>query len=329
MDSKLEQIFYSKITVLSETVWEKTNKDIVERWLSNFTEERERIHALYLLTMFMYFRNEEMRVLLMALFRDKFRHPIIQEIRTKHNNTIEAKIIEPKFREELYKTKFLGLGNPSESGPYLLYYFRQVNELPKSLFIHEHEILKFDERKENRLLRFDAVKRYIFIDDFAASGTQAIRYSKNGSIDSIKEKNPEIKIEYIALFATTDALNDIRKKCSFDKVECVIELDDSYKCFSENSRIKKNLPEGIDIDYAEKMCRKYGEKLMEVICEAEGFRGHDIKICSQKHALGFKNGQYLLGFNHNTPDNTLPIFWFSEKQFPWVSIFRRYNKVYK
>jgi hypothetical protein len=42
------------------------------------------------------------------------------------------------------------------------------------------------------------------------------------------------------------------------------------------------------------MVEKYGKKLYK------------------NHMLGYKDSQLLLGLEHNTPNNTLPIFW-SEK----------------
>ena len=47
---------------------------------------------------------------------------------------------------------------------------------------------------------------------------------------------------------------------------------------------------------------------------------------SKGNSLGFKDCQLLLGFNHNTPDNTLPIFWYDEKNYNWYPIFKRYKK---
>ena len=43
--------------------------------------------------------------------------------------------------------------------------------------------------------------------------------------------------------------------------------------------------------------------------------------------LGYKNGQLLLGFAHNIPNNTLPIFWSDGRQHsPWTPLFPRYRK---
>ncbi len=44
--------------------------------------------------------------------------------------------------------------------------------------------------------------------------------------------------------------------------------------------------------------------------------------------LGYSNGQLLLGFHHNVPDNTLPIFWMDEFDREWDALFPRYTKVY-
>jgi hypothetical protein len=60
----------------------------------------------------------------------------------------------------------------------------------------------------------------------------------------------------------------------------------------------------------EQMARHYGQVL---------FPGH---------AAGYKDGQFMLGFTHNTPDNTLPIFWDEGRKTPWNPIFVRYDKVY-
>ena len=46
----------------------------------------------------------------------------------------------------------------------------------------------------------------------------------------------------------------------------------------------------------------------------------------ENYPLGYDNGQYMLGFEYNTPDNTLPIFWGMGDG--WVPLFKRYQKIY-
>ena len=66
-----------------------------------------------------------MRELMKALYRDLYRYPVIAKIRRSNNDTTDCIVIDRLFEEELNHTHFIGVGNPSESGCHLLYYFRQ------------------------------------------------------------------------------------------------------------------------------------------------------------------------------------------------------------
>jgi hypothetical protein len=94
-------------------------------------------------------------------------------------------------------------------------------------------------------------------------------------------------------------------------VDSVFEIDDSFKCLEPGSRIFPPSETIFDRNKTLAMCQKYGAQL----CPA--------------HPLGYKNGQLLIGFSHNTPDNTLPIFWAESKTpSPWIPMFKRYHKIY-
>ena len=126
----------NKVITYYATIWrDRRSNRIYEEWLSNFkdasTEEKEKLHALFLLSKFMYFGNIELRELLKCVFRDLFKYPIVAEIRQNNGNSKDVVLIDKMFKEELSKTRFLGVGNPSESGVHLLYYFRQENNLEK------------------------------------------------------------------------------------------------------------------------------------------------------------------------------------------------------
>ena len=120
-----------RITVLNDRAWERrVDWGLVERWLSNFNGRSgldvssEHLHALYILAQFLYFGSFEIRVLLKSLFRDLVLIPLIQEVRQKNAGTRDVAVISTGIQNELHATRFLGVGNPSESGVHLLYYFR-------------------------------------------------------------------------------------------------------------------------------------------------------------------------------------------------------------
>jgi len=171
------------------------------------------------------------------------------------------------------------------------------------------------------------IQRYIFIDDFCGSGSQAIDYSKS-IVEEIKSLNPKIRIEYLVLFGTKNGLDLVRKSTKYDRVDSVFELDDTFNCFGNNSRYFDDKYKNIIKDDVENMCRRYGTNLMESILERDGLSKDEARKNAPQHGLGFNNGQLLIGFHHNTPDNTLPIIWYDESEIGWMPIFPRYNKIY-
>ncbi len=306
----------AKIKTLNETIWERRATDpAITEWLDNFapssdTGPDKRAHALFLLSNFMYFGDREIRGLLKALYRDLYRYPIIEDIRRANNDTLNPLLIGPLFTAQLQATRFLGVGNPSESGCHLLYYFRQENNLPKDLFIHTHQIFTRLGGAGSVQLRDSAVLRYIFIDDFCGSGKQGSEYSRD-VVEEIKRLKPDAFVDYYVLFATAKGISKVKKETRFDSARAIYELDSSFKCFSDDSRYFRNRLAEIDPAFCRSMCRLYGERMRP-----------------PAHALGFEDSQLLIGFHHNTPDNTLPIIWFDGPDgVPWKPIFRRYPKL--
>ncbi len=286
-ENELKEELFEKIKILNETIWEhSTHKLKIENWLDNYQNDKEKLHALYLLSQFMYFGGSQMRHLLRILFEDLYKYRVVESIRLNNNDTLDNRIITEIFNKELRKTRFLGIGNPSESGPHLLYFFRQENKLPKSLFIHAHEI--FDRYGSNNpTLANSDIMHYVFIDDFCGSGVQAQRYS-NSIVSYLKNLCSDCQVDYLILFSTKSGKDLVTKNTKFDYVDAVFELDDSFKCFESDSRYFKDCPDVIEKKYLEDLCKSYGEKLMYSICKLEGIPTKDLTSCAKYNSLGFK-----------------------------------------
>lgn len=329
-DTIIQENLKAKIKILNETLWDnRALNPSIEKWLANFSTDKEKLHALYLLSKFMYFGAVPMRNLLKSLYRDLYRYPLIETIRKSNGDILDIDLIEGKFKEEEKNTRFLGVGNPSESGAHLLYFFRQENRLSKKLFVYTDEIL--DRSGAAPQLRFPEVKHYVFIDDFCGSGSQATCDDNNikPCVDELKKLSVDVKVSYLMLFATSTGIINVKKSGLYDRVEAVIELDDTYKCFDANSRVfpqRNNFP--FEKDFTKEFCYRLGRPLFRNINEKEGWFGLDLESLSDITALGWNDCQLLLGFFHNTPDNTLPIIWYDEDDVDWLPIFKRYNKKY-
>ncbi|MCP3371611.1 phosphoribosyltransferase-like protein [Bradyrhizobium cajani] len=305
-----EQYLRKKIKRLSECVWEGRAKRVeIDAWLSSFSERgssgvNERLHMLHLLSNFLYFGIGEIRELLRAHFQYACQRPVVTKIRQDNADTIDIDFIDHQLRIAISRTRFLAVGNPSESGQHLLYYFRQENNLPAGLFPNQFELPGFPGASDTH--GKSSVDRYFFIDDICGSGQQIEKFSRN-VIQTLSKAHPDAKITYCPIFATSDGLDYTRKNTAFSDIRCLMELDASFKCFSPTSRFYEDPALRSE---AEKICFHYG------------------RILHARDPLGYKDGQLAIGFNHNTPDNTLPIFWAEHPtSLPgWSPIFRRYMK---
>jgi hypothetical protein len=278
------------IMLTSQTVWKReiTVKDI-DKWLDNFTGEvlskdEENVLALWLLANFVYYNEDEVRHLCRVLMKD-FIHKMLIDVNTQQDE------VDKKLSEIISKTRFLLLGKPSESGGYILYYFRTVNDL---------HISYFNPPQSNEL---DLIDNIVFIDDVtltAGPDGQAYRQLKKG-VESYKNK----RIILLTLIASESSITELRKIGV--EVIATITLDERNKCFCANSDIFHTYPNYIES--CKKFALHYGNKI-------------DSEI-----PLGYKGGEYAFGFYYNTPDNTLPIFWGTSNG--WCPTFKRYDKNYE
>lgn len=320
--------YFGQIEILNSTLWEyRAFKPQIDEWLGNFDTQEEQEYALYLLSRMMYFSSLNIRYLLRTLYRDLYKYPIVEKIRKANGDTLDDAIIEQKFREERNKTRFFGVGNPADSGVHLLYYFRQENKIPKVLFTNTDDVTQ--RHTDGSLTLRPELRnadKFVFIDDICGTGKQATTDTNvMRCVSAIKSIKPKAKISYLMLFGMKDGVETVKKCGLYDFAEAVIELDDSYKCFGDSSRYFKNCE--FDKNKAKQIAYDYGFRLIKEWMKRSGMSVEDQKKIADKNALGFGECQLLLSMHHNTPDNTLPIFWLDEMEDLWKPIFKRYNKI--
>ncbi len=315
----------SKIKILYETVWEKKIKEsTVHKWLGNFSEEEE-LMSLYLLSKFMYFGGFHLRELLKSLYRDFFKYPIVHEIRRANSNTKDVEFIEREFAIIKKKTKFLPLGNISESGSHLIYPLRQENQLETDFFISDGNLFQKDS-SDKVSLKYPHLERYIFFDDFCGSGSQISKSKIFEDIDLLRQLKPTVFISCIFLFATDIGKQLLLKTDLFDSVDSVITFDNTFKVFDPESRVLADIDGHIKTDALRKFCETKGRSLMLPYWLERIDNFDEVLMEVESSKLGFKDGQLLIGFNHNVPDNTLPIIWYDEDNPVWFPIFPRFSK---
>ena len=271
----------------------------IDKWLENFTgealcccdksditdaAERERQLALFLLCNFVCYNEDEIKHLVKVML-DRYAHNVFSQ-------DGKLTITDDDFTELINISQFTFLGNISESSSYLLYHFRQENDLSKQCFSESPR-----------------TKNVVFIDDFSITGSQAMLYIKQ-QIDDPNWDNSK-RIFVLMMIATDDAINEIKKISGVTVLPCIV-LDEKSETFSPSSTVFAGYYPKY-VNEAKLLCEFYGKSLVTV-----GIHGMT--------PLGFGGRGYMFGAYYNIPDNTLPIFWSSRNN--WNYLFKRYDKKY-
>lgn len=261
------------INEMSIVAWgNRMERSHLTRWLKNFNgriledDNLEKILALWILMNFTFYSEREVRSMCRCIYEDYIHNKLLD---FEASDFMMDKPLDNRVQYIIESTLFLPLGNPSESGTSILYFFRQENELSRESF-------SYNEKKN--------YENIVYIDDVTLSGTQANIYLSQNHISA--------KNKYLLTFITADeAIDFLNKKQKDIKLIYAILLDARSKCFSDSTFVFSGSMGMALKELAYKMCLEYGEML---------FPGNP---------LGYGNGQHLFGFYYNTPDNTLPIIW--------------------
>lgn len=268
-------------------------------WLENFTgeflgvAEAERLLAMYVLLNYTYYNENEIKYLCKVIY-EKYIHTKLVQYKEKNKY---QDLSDPEKEEHIIKnTVFLSLGTPSESGGMILYWFREVNNLPKKLFEFNNS---------------SVYENIVLIDDVTISGSQAIRYLKENQYKSEE-------LFFVCFICTREARKNIAAEHQNINIISSILLEESSKAFSDGSMtFSGEYSEFKNI--AKEMFEFYGKKATKDYPNVDDPYMED-------YPLGFKNSQQLFGFRYNTPNNTLPLIWIDNNG--WKSIFKREEKNY-
>ncbi|MDR2579525.1 MAG: hypothetical protein LBC85_00835 [Fibromonadaceae bacterium] len=307
-----KELLMNKIMKTIEIAWDirtELHKKDIDNWLTNFSghalcnnpnngqelsdsQNLEQHIALFMLCNFVFYSKNEIKRLLKLMF-EKYIHSVFT--REKKNTATDDDI-----NDLLRETQFSPLGSPSESSSYLLYHFRQENDLSKKSFSENLNINKTN---------------VVFVDDFSISGSQAKeRFEEFVTKCQKEKKDVSGKYFYMLLMVTTEeAMKLLTEIPNMTALPCII-MDNKSRVFSDSSIVFEGYKEKYKTQ-AKKMCEYYGEKLIDEKSKKEGM-----------NSLGFGGDGYIFGSYYNIPNNTLPIFW--SEQNNWKHLLKRYDKKY-
>ena len=248
--------------------------------------------------------NTEKRLMFTLLKKLKFYDEVTirEKVRIIHNTVKNDLVHEIKSGERVRHDLLLSsFGKPSKSGSSLARIYATENK------VSSQNIAAFD-RIPSVLEKTERIRAIVLIDDIIGSGgtaVDALEEVDRNFADLLKQKG--VKLVFASICGLSDGIeyleSIIKEKSYRAEISICDILTNSDKCFSAVSEIFESPEERIE---AEKVALKYGKRIAKDI------------------PLGYANGQLLVVFKDNCPDNSLPILWASSKGiYSWTPIFRR------
>lgn len=258
----------------------------LQRWVENF-DEGDRALAWHLLIHFTFHPPEDLGQLCRMLMVHRLRPFLLRTLETQGVD-LSSNSVRERYRTLSQRTWLLPIRDVRKgrvergpaSGDVVLYYCRGR---------------MLQGTRDSRDLASVKPRPHVvaLVDDFVGTGGQANRYIAHLR-QSARWRGWRTKPELVVL-----ALAAMRRGIDAVRDESRVALyalnifEEEQRAFSEASRV---FPDPVERAAAEVTFRRYGGELW------------------RDHALGYEEGQLLAAVGKRAPNNTLPIFWETDKR---------------
>lgn len=316
------------------------------KWLSQFeTPEDKKTAYDFIITQLIFISNDQISHLVNITFSEKVNPILIRKTAVKLNisSNLVRKIVESKdYKEILRRSLFIGVSDGSRIDLFRRSKGAISNEqVFPSYYISQpkaEDMIK-ELHGDYQTGKFNSI---FLIDDFTASGKSYFR-TENGKTtgkiykfltalfeeekanESNSEEEKGVKTEkkknvYKTLIDTTQHLN-LHVIFYIATRDALDTINEALKVFLESHPNKDKLTCSVDaVQVIEKQISenvKNQSDFINLIAQEKHFDksiidGHYAKGKYDKPYLGFNECALPIILNHNTPNNSLPILWFSE-----------------
>lgn len=302
------------------------------QWLEQFEglEERKIVYS-FIKDNLIFISSDQMAHLVELSYSIKINPIIIKKVAeslSKEKYQIKKILDSPEYEKVKRQSLFIGLSDGSRIDQ-LRRYAQLNNEQVFTTYYIDDEKAKdilAELQKDYPSSKFSTV---FLIDDFSASGTSYARFAdtENGSGKVLKilrkiysnhaEKKMDV-VDFSGLFEkdnlTIHLIFYLATKESIERIEKNVQ---KWKSDNNINNLVFTV-EAIQLLDGQSYCSSYSQEFIDVIKMEKYF---DNSIIDKHYSMGKTERPYL-GFNecglplvlfHNTPNNSLPIIWFSEE----------------
>lgn len=275
-------------------------------WINQFQTLEEKFFCACLLSRLIFRSKSQIYSLITALFQSNLNNTCFDEIITQ--GELIKKLTSKKGDPNIRLVPVINEEDPpTKSGPLIIRYIKKRFNLNEKWMNWSSKIPSILKEKNNF--------KIIFIDDFCGTGRQFEKFfqqiiEQSGFEDERefwrKVIEKKIRIIYSPLIAYEAGFYYLKMKYPFISFTSSELLKENNSFFQE-----KNWKELSN----EKIKVSDAQEWLENFWSSKGFTQSSIPF------LGYENMGLTFGFEHGTPNNTLPIFWQSNPN--WKPLLER------
>lgn len=278
--------------LISTHIWNGITPTTLNAWLGNFNGDLEKYFAACLLDALIYRSAEQTTSLMEEVFTNRIPAATdslassrpLQDLKASLRGTVDPSVrLVPVIRSS---------DPPTKSGPLLARLYRRRLQLNDRWMLWPWQVKEYMKESQGVI---------IYIDDLLGTGTQFLRFLEHFSLADLAD-HPQI---YAPLTAHSSGKTYINENVPHVAVAEAESLGEGYNLFAKGS-----------------LAFSDGHN------DSEGAKNFYLDLL-ERHSLPIPD-QYLFGwgelaltyvFDHAVPNNSLPLYWFSTKD--WAPLFRR------
>jgi hypothetical protein len=270
--------------------WEGIDQARLESWLNQFEAREKQLLGACLLDNFIFRSKAQVEALLKAALTSP---PLLPASATWDNEFIAG--LGHRRDPGVRLAPVIRLDQPpTKSGCYVL------RRLGKSLRVQD-DWMVWPQSLPNMP---DTVHTVVLVDDFCGSGKQFSDFVALSGLEEVMRSRPNCRIVYLTVAAHSSGVEHVRDK--YGQIEFVAgEILTREHGFFGGERLSRIKVDGIE----DRLKSDY-----DAIADEVGLGG-------SAGRYGFENQGLTYAFDHGTPNNTLPIYWYSGRS--WTPLVNR------
>lgn len=268
-------------------IWTGIKQTQFNIWLNNFQNDTERYFAACILDVFIY-RSEEQTI---SMMRDLFDLELPSLAVLKQISILRSENLKPYLRAEppqderpVMIVPVIRMDEPpTKSGPMIARMLKQNLNINQNHIAWPWQVSLWKKKFGTEVV--------LFVDDLLGTGTQIKRFIH---AFNLQESIEEMACVYCPLVAHEKGVKRVRKKFPSLSLVAAEHLGSSHSIFDPSTS------PFIDSKNTIKDAQDFHSSLIE-----------RIKGPTTKQSIGYGNLALTYAFSHGTPNNTLPILWWS------------------